>query len=159
MRISTKIIIILLFPICVSAQKFNLGTSLGLITIDKNNGFNGNLFIAYQLNDNISIGADALIGTINKDLKINANILYLEAGNPKWSLDNKHIVYFSGTLGLGNIVEKINANKENVLCFYAGTKVNINIDPKFIFGLKSGFYFSKFEKNPIIANLFFAYKF
>lgn len=152
-------IVIVLFPIGLFAQKFSAGVSAGLISVDENNGFNGNIYVAYYLNDKISLGTDALLSEGESDLKTNAFLAYVEAGNPTWSLDNKNIVYFSGMLGLGYIEEKITNYKEDAFTFYAGTKININLNPKFVFGIKSGIYLSKFDKDPIIANLFFTYKF
>lgn len=153
------LIIIAFIPVSLTAQNFSVGASFGLLSVDKNNGINGNLFAAYHFNDKISFGADALLGNGESDLKTSAYIAYVEAGNPNWSLDNKNIVYFSGILGLGQVEQKINSYKENAFSFYAGTKININLNPKFIFGIKSGIYLSKLDNDPIMANLFFTYKF
>lgn len=43
MKTLTTLIIVTLFPICIYAQKFSAGTSIGLIAIDSNTGINGNL--------------------------------------------------------------------------------------------------------------------
>ncbi|MFT4061207.1 MAG: hypothetical protein QM642_02500 [Edaphocola sp.] len=153
------LIIVALFPVGLFAQKFSAGASAGLITVDKNNGFNGNLYAGWHLNDKISLGADALLSERGLDFKTNAYMVYVEAGNPTWSLDNKNIVYFSGMLGLGYVEENVKPYKEGAFSFYAGTKINLNINPKFIFGIKSGIYFSKLDDDPIIANLFFTYRF
>jgi|GEM_PF-3120730 len=154
------IIITTLLPVCLFAQKFSTGVSTGLISVDNNNGFNGNLYAAWHLNDKISLGVDALISEGELDLKTNAYMAYVEAGNPTWSIDNKNIVYFSGMLGLGYLEEKVKSyKKEDAFSFYAGTKINLNLNPKFVFGIKSGIYLSKLDDDPIIANLFFTYKF
>lgn len=152
-------VFIFLLPVCVFGQKFSTGASIGLISIDNNNGVNGNLYVAYHLNDKISIGGDALFGNGESKLITNAYMAYVEAGNSSWSLDSKHIFYFSGILGLGNVEEKVESFKEDAFAFYAGTKINVNLHPNFIFGIKSGIYLSKLEYDPIIANLFFTYKF
>lgn len=152
-------IVVALSPIGLFAQKFSAGASTGLISVDNNNGMNGNLYAAYHLSDKISLGADALLSEGESDLKTSAYMAYVEVGNPTWSLDNKNILYFSGMLGLGYLEEKVNNYKEEAFSFYAGTKINLNLNPKFIFGIKSGIYLSKLDKDPIIANLFFTYKF
>ena len=152
-------ILIVLFPFSIFSQKISVGSSLGLISVDNNNGFNGNLSAAYNLNDKISIGGDVLFGNGESNFKTSAYMAYIEAGSSSWSLDDKHIFYFSGMLGLGNVEKKVENFKEDAFTFYAGTKLNINLNPKFIFGVKSGIYLSKLDYNPILANLFFTYKF
>ena len=159
MKSITTLLIITIFPVCMFAQKFSAGAGGGLIAIDNNNGFNSNLYLAYNLNNKIAIGADALFANGENNLKTGAYIAYVEAGSSSWSIDNKHIFYFSGIIGFGNIEEKLESFKKNAATIYVGTKINVNLNPKFIFGIKSGMYLSKLDYIPIMGNLFFTYKF
>lgn len=152
-------ILVIFFSVNLFSQKISAGTSLGLISVDNNNSFNGNLYVAYNLNDKIAIGGDALFANGKSNLKTNAYLAYVEAGSSSWSLDSKNIFYFSGILGLGNLVQQAESYKDNAFTFYAGTKFNVILNPKFIFGIKSGIYLSELDKDPIVANLFFTYKF
>jgi hypothetical protein len=158
MKKLTTLIIITLFPICIHAQKFSAGASAGLISVDSNTGINGNIYLAYNINDKISVGVDGLLGEGEEDLKTTAFLAYVEAGNPSWGLDKKNVFYFTGILGLGYVETKIPNFEEDAFSFFAGTKLNINVNPKFIFGIKSGIYLSELDNDPIIANIFFTYK-
>ena len=152
--------IILLPLISFSQSKFSSGLSMGLISIDKENGLNENFYIGYNTSKNITIGIDGMISKIdvgNISVKTNSVIGYIEAGVPDRGIV-KGKLYFSGILGLGYIEQKNDFFNVNAGCFFAGTKFNYLISPKIVLGIKSGYYISKLD-NAIIANLFCTYKF
>lgn len=152
------IIVSLLLPVLLFSQgKISVGGGAGLVGIKKETGFNGNVFAGYALNKTISIGADVLLGDVS-GVETQALLGYVEGGSPKWSLDSGNKVYFSGVLGLGNLSFKVADISESAFTFFAGTKVNVDLDPKYVFGIKTGVYMSKLETMSV-ANLFFAYKF
>jgi len=155
-----KVIVVLsvLLPVLLfSQEKISIGGSAGLVRIKKEMGFNGNVFAGYDLSEAISIGADVLLGDVS-GIETQALLGYVEAGSPKWSLDSGSRVYFTGVLGLGSLSLKVADVSENAFTFFAGTKVNVSLSPKYIFGIKSGFYMSKLDTIGV-ANLFFTYKF
>lgn len=161
MKTTILCFLILLSPvICLSQSKFSSGISTGLISINKENGLNENLFIAYKTSKNIDIGVDATFGQIklnDNTFKTNLFLGYIEAGNAdKGFFKNKF--YFSAIIGLGYTEQKIDVSKNSTGTFFAGTKLNYNLNKNCLLGIKSGYYFSHLE-NVIIANLFFTYKF
>jgi len=151
------VIIGLLLPVLLfSQEKISIGGSVGLVGVKKEMGFNGNVFASYALNETISLGADVLLGGIS-GIETQALLGYVEVGSSKWSLDKGNKVYFSGVLGIGSLSFKVIDVSESAFTFFAGTKVNVSLNPKYVFGIKSGIYMSKLETMSV-ANLFFTYK-
>jgi hypothetical protein len=91
MKKLTSIIIITIFPFCIHAQKFSAGASAGLISVDSNTGINGNIYLAYHINDKISLGVDGLLGEGEDELKTTAFLAYVEAGNTSWGVSPKQL--------------------------------------------------------------------
>ena len=81
---------------------------------------------------------------------------YIEGGIPEKGMI-KDKLYFSGILGSGYMEQKNAVENRNAITVFAGTKVNFKLSEKVILGLKSGYYFSKFD-GVIMANLFLEYK-
>ena len=150
---------LLLLNICYSQSKFSIGASSGFTTIDKTYGINENFFVGYNTSKNITLGIDALFNQMKVDgISINTTIFmpYIEGGIPEKGMI-KDKFYFSGILGSGYIEQKNVVETRNAITVFAGTKVNYKLSEKVIVGLKSGYYFSKFE-GVIMANLFLTYK-
>ena len=150
---------LLLLNICYSQSKFSIGASSGFTTIKKTYGINENFFVGYNTSKNITLGVDAFFNQMKDDgVSINTTVLmpYIEGGVPEKGMI-KDKFYFSGILGSGYMEQKNTIETRNAITVFAGTKVNYKLSEKVIVGLKSGYYFSKFD-GVIMANLFLAYK-
>lgn len=158
-----KILIALFLFSCTfsfSQDKFNSGFGFGVISIDKNNGINENLFFAYNTSKTITVGIDALISKIDfnsNSLKTNSIIAYIEACNPERGII-KNKLYFSGIIGFGYLEQKNDFKYLDSGTAFVGTKFNYKVSDKFLTGIKSGYYINSHE-NVIISNLFLNFKF
>ena len=150
---------LLVLNICYSQSKFTIGASSGFTTINKTYGINENFFVGYNTSKNITLGVDGFFNQMKVDgVSINTSVFmpYIEGGIPEKGMI-KDKLYFSGILGSGYMEQKNAVENRNAITVFAGTKVNFKLSEKVILGLKSGYYFSKFD-GVIMANLFLEYK-
>lgn len=157
-----NLVVLLVFVsfLTYSQNKFNSGLSIGLISIDKNDGLNQNIFFAYNTSKNISIGIDGMVSKVDinsTSLKTNSLLGYIEACNPERGII-KNKLYFSGIIGFGYLEQKTELKKLDSGTAFVGTKFNFKISENFITGVKTGYYINSHE-NVIIANLFLNFKF
>lgn len=138
-----------------SQSKISIGLSSGILSIDKTNGLNENLYLSYNTSDNISVGIDGMIGKVkeNKTLSV---IGYLEAGNSSKGII-KDKLFFSAIVGAGYMENNL-SDKITFVTAFAGTKFNYKPTFNFSTGIKSGYYVNK-QKNALLANLFISYRF
>jgi len=157
--ISITLLLCLLISASHSQERFNIGGGFGVVSVKKEIGYNLNVYTGYSLSELINVGIDGWYGKLKHD-DLYSIKAYVETGDSKWGFKpgeyNK--VYFSILSGIGYLRYNYETENKETISLFLGTNINFNFHVNLLFGIKTGYYFSKYE-NPLISSLFIAYRF
>ena len=154
--------LLMMITASVSAQdKFTIGGSGGILTVDGESGYNFNLFANYEIWEDIGIGVDGWYGDVEDTNLLGAHLVSELNGFDNFlGIDDD--LSFGAYLGPGVILVEFDQidETEEYFSFLSGVNISFEVNTNFRLGLKTGYYFTDDDLGSVItSDLFLSFSF